>query len=131
MKFTRASTGSDSLRASFWLHDISLRGQERFDTAAASPTGYDSLTEEERLTVAEFIEFLMKRRADPAGEQRRKFFLRDRANRPASEPAALPCPADAPIRYSELAAEERCHTIEFIAFLFRRRQLVASRDSQS
>lgn len=117
------SGSHDHLRASFWLHDISLRGQGRFDTAAASPAGYAQLTEEERLTVAEFAEFLMKRREDPAGAQRRKFFLRDRSSRPAEGAAVLPCPADAPARYPEFTPEERCHVIEFVAFLLRRRDL--------
>lgn len=129
MKITPLPTpGPDQLRASFWLHDLSLRGLARFDLKSASPAGYAELTEEERLTVAEFAEFLVARRANPDAQSRRKFFLRDRSNRPIGD-SSLAYPAEAPVRYAELSPEERCHVIEFIQFLLRRRVLRSGRAS--
>lgn len=112
--------GVRELRASFWLHEIDVL-RIRVPLDGTTPADYTRLTVDEKLCVAEFVDFLHARRSDPPTARRRKFFLRDHANRPAG--TQLATPATAPAAYADCTREERFHVHEFIAFLLRRRTL--------
>jgi len=99
----------------FRLHEMDARPNHGFDLSAASPAGYAELTDDEKMSVAEFVEFLLGRREEMPADQRNAFRMRDHDNRPMT--TELSAPADAPARYADLAEEGRFHTHEFIQFL--------------
>ena len=106
-------------RRIFRLRDPKLHPQKDFDPDAKFPPRYPTLTDDEKLDVAEFIEFILKNHEAIANDESLHFHMRDHENRP--DTSNLEVPADHPAKYNGLNLEERQHVYEFISFLIKTR----------
>ncbi len=103
----------------FRLRDFTNRPQHGFNLECSEPDGYAKLTDEEKLSISEFVDFLFGRRKKDDETEHDHFYMRDHDNRPTT--TELETPAVAPARYAELDKEERFHIHELIGFLQKRR----------
>jgi len=106
-------------RKIFRFRDPELHPQKDFDAEAKFPPRYPELSDNEKLDVAELIEFILANREAVAANENLHFHMRDHENRPTT--TKLEVPADKPAKYSELELEERQHIFEFISFLIKTR----------
>lgn len=86
----------------------------------SAPSYYPELSDEDRLHVAEFAEFILANREDISAGKNLDFHIRDHEKRPAT--TVLPVPLDTPAHYAEFDELERKHVSEFIDFLRLRSQ---------
>jgi hypothetical protein len=110
---------NSSKRKIFRFRDPERWPQKDFDPEAKFPPRYPDLDADEKLDVAEFIEFILANRDAVAADENLHFHMRDHANRPAT--TELEIPSDHPAKYSELNLKERQHVFEFISFLIKTR----------
>jgi len=105
-------------RTIFRLRDPKLYPQKDFDPSMDSPPRYPTLADDEKLHVAEFIEFLLANDEAVETNEELRFYIRDHESRPPT--TELLVPEDKPAKYSELGEKEKAHVFEFISFLVRR-----------
>jgi hypothetical protein len=102
-------------RKIFRLRDFANRPNHGFDLERPTPDGYVELSEADKISVAEFVNFIFNQREEDGPIHDGHFYLRDHENRPLT--TELATPAEAPARYLELSEEERFHVHEFLGFL--------------
>lgn len=112
---SKRSYSNPAGRNVFRLHDFENRPNHNFDLDNLKPAGYADISDEEKLSLAEFTVFLIERRRESNLEKRNNFYMRDHDNRPLSTQYEIP--QDMPAQYASLTAEERFHIHEFIGFL--------------
>ena len=109
---------NSSRRKIFRLRDPELHPQKDFDPTVKFPPRYPDLNENQKLDVAEFIDFLLTNREAVESNDDLHFYMRDHENRPAT--TELPAPDQEPAKYSELKEKEKAHVFEFISFLLKK-----------
>ena len=85
---------NSSERKIFRFRDPELHPQKDFDADAKFPPRYPTLTDDEKLDVAEFIDFIFANREAVANDENLHFHIRDHENRPTTTELAVP--TDAP-----------------------------------
>ena len=107
-------------RDSFRLRSMHERpGGHGYNLRGDAPAGYDTLSEKEKTSVAEFVEFLRWREEEEPGDQREHFYVREHDYRPEGSHHTVGTVK--PEHYNELTEEDRFHVHEFINFLIARR----------
>lgn len=101
----------------FRLRDLADRPGHEHDLVADEPSGYADLNEREKVSVAEFMEFLANRED---ADDRDNFYMRDHGNRPVTREHEIG--ETAPVGYADLGEDDRFHVHEFIQFLVIRRR---------
>lgn len=109
---------NSSRRHVFRLREPELYPQKDFDANAKFPPRYPTLDDEEKMHVAEFIDFLLANREAVAKDEDLHFYVRDHENRPAT--TNLSTPEKIPTNYSKLTEKEKQHVFELISFLFKK-----------
>ncbi|MCF7845689.1 MAG: hypothetical protein K9L85_00445 [Candidatus Peribacteraceae bacterium] len=105
-------------RRIFRLRDPELHPQKDFDPTVKFPPRYPDLDEEQKMHVAEFIDFIFANRKAVENDDDLHFYIRDHENRPAT--TQLPIPDKIPTGYEKLNSKERQHLFEFISFLLKK-----------
>jgi len=107
-------------RTIFRLRDPELHPQKDFDPNVVFPPRYPDLTDDEKLHVTEFVDFIFAHRDEIVRKDDLHFRIRDHENRPST--TNLPVSDKIPHRYDELNSEEKAHVFELISFLIKRRE---------
>jgi hypothetical protein len=102
-------------RTIFRLRDFDTRLHNDNDVRVNIIEKYKKLSEDEKLSTAEFINFIFVYREEIASGKQLHFYLRNHVNRPQT--TELVVPKDISKRYDELNKNELFHLSEFINFL--------------
>jgi uncharacterized protein YfbU (UPF0304 family) len=101
----------------FRKQDDSLR--EGFDLKSNTPHDYAELSEDEKLSVAELMDFINAKKEDLEKGELPHFRMRNHDDRPQT--TNLEIGKNSPEGYEELSEENRNHVCDFISFLIKRR----------